>query len=589
MLYNYDKVLIYQYKRLCIITEMGEVCMSQTKNAPVKNGQEYQLQKISRQTMIAVFTGAFFLLASVTMTIFYIYISSQQLKITMALNQYRLGSKTLTASVQSYAVTGNQKYYDEYMRELTEDKNRDEAWAILEKNRISDEEWALLNQIAQMSQGLVPLEEEAMAKAAVGDTEAAMQYVFGEEYEDTVEKINSQTDAAIEQIQKRIASRANLFTDIQKSAQILLLISFLYVISQGIRTIRFARRELLVPIKKASEQMTSLAYGKFHTKVDLVEDDSEVGRMAHAMQFMKENLVGMIHEISEILEQMSAGNYQVSIKQEYVGEFIQIKESLIKITQIMKETLSSILSASEQIDNGSGQLSVAAEDLAENSTMQASKVTELVELVENMTSDIERNAQSAAESVKLSTSAAETLSVGNTKMQELKDAIGEISNCSEQIGSIIQTIQGIASQTNLLSLNAAIEAARAGEAGKGFAVVADQVKKLAEESSTAAGDTTRLIEATIEAVSKGIAIADETVKNMGDVMVGAHDATEKMGQIAEMLKSDVDSMHVVNDHLNSVSEIVDNNAAASEETAAVSEEQKQQVETMVSMLEKFKI
>ena len=127
----------------------------------------------------------------------------------MYLNQYRLGSKTLTAAVQSYAVTGDQTYYDNYMKELNEDKNRDIAWEGLQKDGLTDNEWALLNHIAEMSNGLVPLEEEAMDKAGSGDTQAAISYVFGEEYESTVQEITATTDNCINDIQARMAQKQN--------------------------------------------------------------------------------------------------------------------------------------------------------------------------------------------------------------------------------------------------------------------------------------------------------------------------------------------------------------------------------------------
>lgn len=255
----------------------------------------------------------------------------------------------------------------------------------------------------------------------------------------------------------------------------------------------------------------------------------------------------------------------------------------------MRETLLTIREVSGHIDNGSEQLACAAEDLAEGCTAQAMQVAELVNIIGGMTESMESNASAASESVIIASKAGESLQAGNQKMHELIDAISEISRCSEQIGSIIGDIEDIASQTNLLSLNAAIEAARAGEAGKGFAVVAEQVKSLAEESARAAGRTTTLIETTIEAVDKGILIANETAANMSGVMDGALEATQKMGQITSMLQNDVKRMQEVSDNISQVSAVVDNNSATSEETAAISQEQNQQVEAMVSLMDKFVI
>lgn len=217
------------------------------------------------------------------------------------------------------------------------------------------------------------------------------------------------------------------------------------------------------------------------------------------------------------------------------------------------------------------------------------QVSDLMSVIETMTMSMEQNTKEAQESAEIAATASITLEKGNVKMQELKEAIEEISVCSEQIGTIIGTIEDIASQTNLLSLNAAIEAARAGEAGKGFAVVAEQVKNLANESAKAAGKTTELIETTVTAMNKGIMIADETSENMKEVMESTTVATEKINQIVEMLERDVEKMHNVNDSIEQVSSVVDNNSATSEETAAVSEAQKRQVEAMVDMMNKFEI
>lgn len=553
------------------------------------NGQAAHLNKVVSSASRFVVLGFIFLIIFVVVNTMLMRMNSTQLTSTMYLNQYRLGSKTLTASVQSYAVTGQQQYYDAYMKELNTDKNRDIAWDGLKANGLTDEEWQLMEHIASLSNGLVPLEEAAMESVAAGDIQSATDSVFGEEYESTIQQINSETEQCINTIQTRMSksqTRLNLLMLLSLAAFI---ICFLIIISKILTVIRFSKEELLTPIVKVSEQMKVFAQGEFHQEIDLPIDDSEVGEMARAIAFMKENFSNMISEISNILDQMGHGNYNVHVTQEYVGEFVQIKNSLEKIIADMKGVLSTLQDAAQEIDAGSDQLSHAAQDLAEGCTVQAGQVSEVATMIQEMSANMQQQASEAQDVVRISSAAGESVLEGNEKMQELKDAISEISKCSEQIGTIIGTIEEIAGQTNLLSLNASIEAARAGEAGKGFAVVAEQVKNLAEESTVAAGETRHLIETTIEAVQKGITIADETAAKLDEVMSGAKTASDMMSQMAVSLRDEANQINQIDQNVTKVAEIVDNNSAASEETAAVSEEQSAQVATMVQMIEKFEI
>ncbi len=553
------------------------------------NGQEAHLKKLMIQAIKVIAVGVFWLIMCIASSVLITVDKDAQIGVTNALNQYRVASRTLTLSIQSYAVTGDEQYLNAYNKEVSVDQNREKAIAILQTYDIKAEEWEKLNTIAGMSNGLIEYENAAIAGVRAGNMDWAKEQVFGTAYEEGVAQITALTDEVISEILTRKDKGCNFLEIIQYACIIFFVASVVAVLFMFVKVVKFAGVELLDPMVKVSKQMNFLAQGDFSEPLDLKEDDTEVGSMVKSISFMKSNMHAMISEISSVLDQMGGGNYRVNLEQEYVGEFKQIKESFLVIIESMKETLNTLRVAADEINMGSEQLASAAQDLAEGSSDQAVQVAGLVEAMRVMAAGMEQNAEAATASVAIANQAGVTLQQGNVKMEELKVAIGEISGCAEQIHTIINTIEDIAEQTNLLSLNAAIEAARAGEAGRGFAVVAEQVKNLAEESARASGRTTELIETTIEAVEKGIAIADETVANMAEVMQGAMEATQKMGQIATMLNNEVDNIHEINNTINRVSEVVDSNSATSQETAAVSEEQKAQVETMASLVDYFKI
>ena len=135
---------------------------SATAGVQFKNGQAAMLKRIVKQTYVFVIVGVVCFLLFIASNIQYSMVQDKQLSCTQYLNQYRLGSKTLTSAVRSYAVTGDVTYYNAYMKELNEDKNRDTAWEGLKKCNLTDDEWSQLEHISGLSDGLVPLEEEAM-------------------------------------------------------------------------------------------------------------------------------------------------------------------------------------------------------------------------------------------------------------------------------------------------------------------------------------------------------------------------------------------------------------------------------------------
>ncbi|MDE6607109.1 MAG: MCP four helix bundle domain-containing protein, partial [Lachnospiraceae bacterium] len=229
--------------------------MGKKSEVTEKKSQAAQLKKLVRQAVLSVAIGTVLLVGFLLFNMGMSSIHSAQLNTTVALNRFRTASKTLTYDIQSYAVTGDQRYYDGYMKELNEDKNRDQAIEALKDCALKEEEWASLNQIAEMSDRLVPLEQEAIEYVQAGDLAAAQACVFSEEYGKTVDEINTRTDETILAILTRKDSRQAGVKALQYIFEILFAISFLYVVKEFIRTIKFSEKELLEPIQKVSDQM----------------------------------------------------------------------------------------------------------------------------------------------------------------------------------------------------------------------------------------------------------------------------------------------------------------------------------------------
>ena len=182
---------------------------------------------------------------------------------------------------------------------------------------------------------------------------------------------------------------------------------------------------------------------------------------------------------------------------------------------------------------------------------------------------------------------AQQADAGHAQMKALMEEMDRINDTSKKIQNIIAEIEDIASQTNLLSLNAAIEAARAGEAGRGFAVVAEQIRKLAEQSAQSAVDTRSLIEGSLQEIERGNQAAEAAAESLEQIVTGVKEIAADSRRLSEESTAQAQAMEQAEVGVTQISEVVQSNSASAEESSATSEELSAQAYSLNEVVGKF--
>jgi len=273
-----------------------------------------------------------------------------------------------------------------------------------------------------------------------------------------------------------------------------------------------------------------------------------------------------------------------------IGIILSLGLSWLTVSRLSKrlsDVVEELTDSSFELEQVSSEISGAANSLAEASSQQASNIQSTSSTLEEMSSmtkqtadNTDRTSQSTEETMNL-------IAAGGREVENVRQAMANISRSSEEISQIIKTIEGIAFQTNLLALNAAVEAARAGEAGQGFAVVADEVRNLAIRSAQAAKDTTELISTTVQQVGEGANNVERLGESFKQIENGANEVGTLIREITSATNEQALGVSQVNGVVLEMDKVTQSNAAMAEETASSSMALSQQTGRLKNLVDQL--
>ena len=414
--------------------------------------------------------------------------------------------------------------------------------------------------------------DEILKLSRAGKQQEASKLMTGkvyEEYKALAEKLTILSDEFQAELD-RAKTMANVCT----------IIIFIVIVAAGLAIAvvttqigKIITNSITEPVEQIDAAVASLRKGEL-SNVEMLtyESEDEFGDTIRNLKEAMGILADYVSEISVEVKAIAQGDLTRNGDDitDFLGDFSELKESLVYILKRFNSTLTEISNLAEQVSSNASEVENASRSLADGATEQAGVIEELnatVDTVVDLAADTAKETQSASARVKASANKANE---EKEKMNDLLMEMGHITEISKEIGNIITDIEDIASQTNLLSLNASIEAARAGEAGKGFAVVADQIGKLAADSAKSAVNTRDLIDKTLVEIEKGNTITRTTADAFNQIIADMESFAEIAQNTMEKANSQAESLGQIGQGIEQLSSVVQGNAASSEENTAIS-------------------
>ena len=358
----------------------------------------------------------------------------------------------------------------------------------------------------------------------------------------------------------------------------------------GQQMVKALTDNILEPLEQIENAAEAMSHGNLDIDVTYEAED-ELGKLAQSFRNTAASLKEVVEDIDQLLTEFAKGNFDAKSGniEVYRGNFRKILSKLEETETGLSQTISNVQESSNQVSAGADQLAQSAQGLAEGATDQAAALEELTSSLNEVADTLAENTKSTDRVHDQAKEVAIKADSGTAKMKELIESMKHISDTTNDIQAVIGKIESIASQTNLLSLNASIEAARAGEAGKGFAVVAEQIKELAEESAASAEETRVMLTNSLNQVEIGSNVADQTSQFMAEMIEQLDVVVMEVAKIRQVSDQQAESVKQISQAVEQVSSVVQSNSATSEQVSATSQELSASAEGLDEMISGFQI
>ncbi|SPJ23860.1 Methyl-accepting chemotaxis protein I [Palleronia abyssalis] len=296
----------------------------------------------------------------------------------------------------------------------------------------------------------------------------------------------------------------------------------------------------------------------------------------------------VVDELRRGMSRLADGDLDASIETEFAAKYEELRQDFNDTVKMLGEAMSEIADRANNIGSESKDISATAEILSQRSESTAATLEQTAAALDDLTGGVKSAAEGADKASAMVSEARQNAESSGEIVVRTVQAMDEIAASSERVASIIRVIDDIAFQTNLLALNAGVEAARAGDAGRGFAVVASEVRALAQRSSDAANEINSLIEQSRTQVKDGVSLVGETGNALRHIVSSVTDISTRVTEIAKSARSQSETLEEINSAVTQLDQSTQNNAARLEETTAASEALRNDAETLVATIGRFR-